>query len=211
VAATRAFDAFLSSSVVVFTVAASSGSLNTAATLADAGTFVEPAAGVTLLMLGTILFAKSRGGFLALAVTGALVGQKLDDSVVLLTDGRFSGATHGFMVGHVAPEAFRGGPIAVLEEILPEADFVLVMSVNPGFAGQVFLPGSLGKMSRLRETIRGRGLSTRIQVDGGAHVGNIRSIVEAGAEIVVAGAAAFADGDPEAAVRRLIEAAREGS
>ena len=50
-----------------------------------------------------------------LAVTGALVGQRLDDSVVLLTDGRFSGATHGFMVGHVAPEAHVGGPIAFVK------------------------------------------------------------------------------------------------
>jgi dihydroxy-acid dehydratase len=51
-----------------------------------------------------------------LGVTGALVGQKLDDSVVLLTDGRFSGATHGFMVGHVAPEAQVGGPIAFVRD-----------------------------------------------------------------------------------------------
>ena len=49
-------------------------------------------------------------------VTGALVGQRLDDSVVLLTDGRFSGATHGFMVGHVAPEAQVGGPIAFVKD-----------------------------------------------------------------------------------------------
>jgi dihydroxy-acid dehydratase len=51
-----------------------------------------------------------------LGVTGALVGQRLDDSVVLLTDGRFSGATHGFMVGHVAPEAYVGGPIAFVKD-----------------------------------------------------------------------------------------------
>ena len=51
-----------------------------------------------------------------LGVTGALVGQRLDDSVVLLTDGRFSGATHGFMVGHVAPEAQVGGPIAFVKD-----------------------------------------------------------------------------------------------
>jgi len=51
-----------------------------------------------------------------LGVTGALVGQRLDDSVVLITDGRFSGATHGFMVGHVAPEAYVGGPIAFVKD-----------------------------------------------------------------------------------------------
>ena len=51
-----------------------------------------------------------------LQVTGAIIGEGLGDSVALITDGRFSGATHGFMVGHVAPEAFRGGPIAALQE-----------------------------------------------------------------------------------------------
>jgi len=99
-------------------------------------------------------------------------------------------------------------PIGALEEILPEADFVLVMSVNPGFAGQTFLPPTLDKVRRLHQAIRTRGLSTRIQVDGGIHAGNIRSLVEAGVEIVVVGAAAFGGGDPEAAVRGLVEAAR---
>ncbi len=99
-------------------------------------------------------------------------------------------------------------PLGTLEEILPEVDFVLVMSVNPGFSFQKFLPASLDKIRRLREAIRARGLSARIQVDGGVHGGNIRSVVEAGVEIVVAGAAAFAGGDPEAAVRGLVEAAR---
>jgi ribulose-phosphate 3-epimerase len=99
-------------------------------------------------------------------------------------------------------------PIGALEEILPEADFVLVLSVNPGFSFQTFLPSSLDKIRRLSRSIQERGLSTRIQVDGGIHVGNIRSVVEAGVEIVVVGAAAFGDGDPEAAVRRLLEAAR---
>jgi len=99
-------------------------------------------------------------------------------------------------------------PIGALEEILPEADFVLVMSVNPGFAGQTFLPSSLDKIRRLHQVVRARGLSTRIQVDGGIHAGNIRTVVEAGVEIVVVGAAAFGDGDPEAAVRGLLEAAR---
>ena len=101
-------------------------------------------------------------------------------------------------------------PIAALEEILPEVDFVLVLSVNPGFSFQTFLPSSLDKIRRLGEAIRARGLATRIQVDGGVHAGNIRSVVLAGAEIVVAGAAAFGDGDPETAVRGLLEAARGG-
>jgi ribulose-phosphate 3-epimerase len=99
-------------------------------------------------------------------------------------------------------------PIGALEEILPEADFVLVLSVNPGFSFQTFLPSSLDKIRRLHRAIQERGLPTLLEVDGGVHAGNIRSVVEAGVEIVVAGAAAFGDGDPEAAVRRLIEAAK---
>jgi ribulose-phosphate 3-epimerase len=98
-------------------------------------------------------------------------------------------------------------PIATLEEILPEADYVLLMSVNPGFAGQTFLPPVLEKIRRLRRLLDERGLPARIQVDGGVHLGNIRTVVQAGAEIVVAGAAAFANGDPEAACRALVEAA----
>jgi ribulose-phosphate 3-epimerase len=98
-------------------------------------------------------------------------------------------------------------PISALEEILPEVDFVLVMSVNPGFAGQKFLPATLDKIRRLRRAIDERGLRATIQVDGGVHPGNIRSVVQAGAETIVAGAAAFENGDPEAACRALIEAA----
>ena len=98
-------------------------------------------------------------------------------------------------------------PIGALEEILPEADFVLVMSVNPGFAGQTFLPPSLDKIRRLHQAVRARGLPTRIQVDGGIHLGNIRAVVDAGADTIVSGAATFAGGDPAAAARALIEAA----
>ena len=98
-------------------------------------------------------------------------------------------------------------PIGSLEEILPEVDFVLVMSVNPGFSFQTFLPSSLDKIRRLRDAIRARSLGARIQVDGGVNRGNIRTVVEAGVEIVVAGNAAFSGGDPEAAVRSLLEAA----
>ena len=98
-------------------------------------------------------------------------------------------------------------PIATLEEILPELDYVLVMSVNPGFGGQKFLPSSLDKIRRLRARIDQRGLRTQIEVDGGVDAGNIRALVEAGAEVLVAGSAVFGHGDPEAAARRLLEAA----
>ena len=98
-------------------------------------------------------------------------------------------------------------PIATLEEILPELDYVLVMTVNPGFSYQKLLPAALGKLTRLRDEVRARRLSVRLQVDGGIDPGNVREVVAAGAEILVVGAAAFAAGDPERAVRGLIEAA----
>jgi ribulose-phosphate 3-epimerase len=99
-------------------------------------------------------------------------------------------------------------PIASLEEILPELDHVLVMSVNPGFGGQAFLPASLDKIRRLRAWILERRLATRIEVDGGVDLGNARTLVEAGAEILVAGSSVFGKGDPEAAARALVEACR---
>ena len=101
-------------------------------------------------------------------------------------------------------------PIAALEEILPETQFVLVLSVNPGFSFQEFLPSSVDKIRRLREAIRSRGIASAIHVDGGVHSGNIRAVVEAGAQFVVSGAGVFGAGDPEGAVRRLIEASGEG-
>jgi ribulose-phosphate 3-epimerase len=99
-------------------------------------------------------------------------------------------------------------PLATLDDILPELDYVLVMSVNPGFGGQKFIPAATEKIRRLRRIIQDRGLKAQIEVDGGVDLGNIRSLVEAGAEVLVAGSAVFGHGDPESAARRLIEAAR---
>jgi ribulose-phosphate 3-epimerase len=99
-------------------------------------------------------------------------------------------------------------PLGSLAEILPEVDYVLVMSVNPGFGGQRFLPASLDKIRRLAATIRERRLAAQIEVDGGIDVGNARSLVESGAEILVAGSAVFGRGDAEGDARRLIEACR---
>jgi len=99
-------------------------------------------------------------------------------------------------------------PLSALEEILPELGYVLVMSVNPGFSGQRFIPSSLDKIRRLRTQLQARGLTTAIEVDGGVDASNIRALAEAGAEVFVAGNAVYGAGDPEAAARRLIEAAR---
>ncbi len=102
-----------------------------------------------------------------------------------------------------------GTPLSALEEALPFADFVLIMSVNPGFGGQKFIPTSLDKVRRLRRMIEERGLPTRIEIDGGIDRTNIADIVAAGAEILVAGTAVFGEGDPARGVRELREAAAQ--
>lgn len=96
-------------------------------------------------------------------------------------------------------------PLVALEEALPYADFILLMSVNPGFGGQKFIPTSLDKLKRLKRMIAERGLSTRIEIDGGIDAANIHEIVEAGAEIIVAGSAVFGGGKPAEAVKELLE------
>ena len=96
--------------------------------------------------------------------------------------------------------------LSTLEEALPFADFVLVMSVNPGFGGQAFIPTALDKVRRLKAMIDERGLDTRIEVDGGIDAGNIAEMVNAGAEIIVAGSAVYGGGDGAAGVKKLIEA-----
>jgi ribulose-phosphate 3-epimerase len=98
-------------------------------------------------------------------------------------------------------------PLSTLDDILPELDYVLVMSVNPGFGGQKFIPAALEKIRRLRAILQQRGLRAVIEVDGGVDLSNIRALVEAGAELLVAGSAVFGHGDPEASARQLIEAA----
>jgi ribulose-phosphate 3-epimerase len=98
-------------------------------------------------------------------------------------------------------------PLSAIEEALPFADFILLMSVNPGFGGQKFIHTSTDKLRRLREMIHSRGLNTRIEVDGGIDIDNIAEIVESGAEIIVAGSAVFGKGNPTQAVRDLIDAA----
>lgn len=97
-------------------------------------------------------------------------------------------------------------PLVALEEALPYADFVLLMSVNPGFGGQAFIKTSLDKLRRLRHMIRERKLSTRIEIDGGIDLQNVGEIAAAGAEIIVAGSAVFGTKDPESAVRELRDA-----
>ncbi len=97
-------------------------------------------------------------------------------------------------------------PLATLEEALPFADYVLIMSVNPGFGGQKFIPPVLDKVRRLRRMIDERGLDVRIEIDGGIDRTNIGEITAAGAEIIVAGTAVFGVGDAAQGVRDLLAA-----
>jgi ribulose-phosphate 3-epimerase len=93
-----------------------------------------------------------------------------------------------------------------IEEALPYADYVLLMSVNPGFGGQKFIKTSLDKLRRLRRMIDERRLQARIEIDGGIDRSNINEVVTAGAEIIVAGSAVFNTPDPAQAVRDLRDA-----
>jgi ribulose-phosphate 3-epimerase len=97
-------------------------------------------------------------------------------------------------------------PLESLQEILDFVDYVLIMSVNPGFGGQKFIATTLDKVRRLRRLIDQRGLPVRIEIDGGIDMDNIQQVVEAGAEIIVSGSTIFGAKDPGAAVRELREA-----
>ena len=101
-------------------------------------------------------------------------------------------------------------PVSSLEEIARELDFVLVMSVNPGFGGQSFIPHSLDKVRRVRELLTATGSSAQIEIDGGIDASNISNVVSAGATILVAGNAIFGASDPEGATR-LLRAAANGA
>ncbi|MCB0173140.1 MAG: ribulose-phosphate 3-epimerase [Anaerolineae bacterium] len=82
-------------------------------------------------------------------------------------------------------------PLSVLTEILPEVDLVLVMSVNPGFGGQSYIPASTNKIARLRAMLDAIGSPAELEVDGGIHVETIAEAAQAGASVVVAGSAVF--------------------
>jgi len=84
-----------------------------------------------------------------------------------------------------------GTALSSLDQILPIADYVLIMTVNPGFGGQKFIPYTLKKIKLLREFIVSNGYPTRIEVDGGIDPGNLQDVLAAGAEIIVAGSAVF--------------------
>lgn len=100
-------------------------------------------------------------------------------------------------------------PVQTLEEVLDMVDFVLIMSVNPGFGGQKFIPASLEKIRKLAGMRNRSGANFRIEVDGGIALDTIGEVVRAGAEILVAGNAVFGKGNPRENTQRLLKAAAE--
>ena len=102
-------------------------------------------------------------------------------------------------------------PIETLSEVLDIVDYVLIMSVNPGFGGQKFIRHSLDKIRRLATMREVRGLNFRIEVDGGVALDTVTDVVRAGAEILVAGSAVFGSGDPKEHAQKLIKAAHEAT
>jgi len=102
-------------------------------------------------------------------------------------------------------------PAETLLDALELVDYVLVMSVNPGFGGQKFIPGALAKIRKLVALRAARGLNFRIEVDGGVSLETIGEIVRAGAEILVAGNAVFGKGDAKKNVEKLLAAAKDAT
>lgn len=103
-----------------------------------------------------------------------------------------------------------GTPVSVLDEVLELANFVLVMSVNPGHGGQKFLPSALHKVRQLDQARRQRNLSFSIEMDGGVDLSNVAEIADAGCDWFVAGSSVFRSEDPAAAVRELHARATAG-
>jgi len=94
-------------------------------------------------------------------------------------------------------------PVSLLEDILQDLDMVLLMSVNPGFGGQKFIPQTLKRITELRKMIDERGLDVLIEIDGGVSIDNAKSIVDAGADVLVAGNAVFKAADQKAMIAAL--------
>ncbi|HWM93511.1 MAG TPA: ribulose-phosphate 3-epimerase [Thermoanaerobaculia bacterium] len=119
----------------------------------------------------------------------------------LLTRIRQAGAKAGVVLNPATP-------VELLTDVLPQTDFVLLMSVNPGFAGQAFLPRALDKARRLRKMIENSGAAVEIAMDGGIDRGNIGQVVAAGVDTCIVGSGIFAASDPVAMIAELRTHAR---
>jgi ribulose-phosphate 3-epimerase len=114
------------------------------------------------------------------------------------------------LLHHIRSTGARAGisicpatPVAMLEDVIADADLILIMSVNPGFGGQAFLENSIKKLREARGLIDARNPDCELEVDGGIDPHNVARVVEAGARVIVAGSSVFGHGDPAAAVRAL--------
>src|SRR2546421_313845 len=110
------------------------------------------------------------------------------------------------MDGHFVPNTAT--PVHMVDEVLDMVHHVLIMSVNPGFGAQKFIPGALQKIKTLAEVREDLGLSFRIEVDGGVALDTVGEVVRAGAELLVAGNAVFGKGNVRENAKKLLEAAR---
>src|SRR5450432_4222708 len=115
---------------------------------------------------------------------------------------------HGCRAGVVINPAT---PVESLTEVLDLADYILVMSVNPGFGAQKFIPGAAHKLRRLADLRTQAGLGYRIEVDGGIDLSTVAVVVRAGAEILVAGNAIFGKGDPTVNAQEMLKTAVEAT
>ena len=143
-------------------------------------------------------FAAAGADFITFHPEGS---EHVDRSLALIRD---SGCKAGLVFNPATP-------LDVLEWVIDKVDMVLIMSVNPGFGGQSFIPAALDKLRRARALIDASGRDIRLEIDGGVKVGNIREIAEAGADTFVAGSAIFNTDDYRAtiaAMREQLAAAR---
>ena len=115
---------------------------------------------------------------------------------------------HNCLAGAVVNPAT---PVEVLSEVLDVVDYILIMSVNPGFGAQPFIPNSLHKLRKIKDLREQRHLNYRIEVDGGIAAETVAKVVRAGAEILVAGNAVFSHGDPKTNAENLLKAAMEAT
>lgn len=115
-------------------------------------------------------------------------------------------------VQHIKEKGIKAGvslnpstPILMLEDVLPDLDLVLLMSVNPGFGGQGYIPGSTAKVRAMRKMLDDKSISALLEVDGGVKPSNVKEVADAGADVVVMGSAFYGSGDYAGVVRQVRE------
>jgi len=136
---------------------------------------------------------------------------QVKDAGAYLMNVHYEACTHLHrVVGAIHDAGMKAGvtlnphtPVSLLEDILQDVDMVLLMSVNPGFGGQKFIEHSLTKVARLKEMILKRNLNTLIEVDGGVNLDTGKRLIDAGADVLVAGNAVFADENPTEMIHKL--------